>query len=173
MDRSIAGKESIAHDLSAVVYVQRLAVRSSQRAQVHHRGPAIEESVVSAAAGLGVADDLSAVVNALSVTVDPAERAKVGHPGPAVEESMPVQSRVGVRTANDLPFVIDAPCLTYLSPKCAHVGQGVDCGIFMLAFVAAVLSHVPGGNGVFDVLIVEFLPKDWGRQWWRHCWCSG
>ena len=32
----------------------------------------------------------------------------------------------------------------------------------MLAFVAAVLSHVPGGYGVFDVLIVEFLPKDRG-----------
>ena len=27
---------------------------------------------------------------------------------------------------------------------------------------AAVLSHVPGGYGVFDVLIVEFLPKDRG-----------
>ncbi len=35
-------------------------------------------------------------------------------------------------------------------------------GVFMLAFVAAVLSHVPGGYGVFDVLIVEFLPKEHG-----------
>jgi uncharacterized membrane protein YbhN (UPF0104 family) len=35
-------------------------------------------------------------------------------------------------------------------------------GVFMLAFVAAVLSHVPGGYGVFDVLIVEFLPKERG-----------
>ena len=34
--------------------------------------------------------------------------------------------------------------------------------VFMLAFVAAVLSHVPGGYGVFDVLIVEFLPKEHG-----------
>jgi uncharacterized membrane protein YbhN (UPF0104 family) len=35
-------------------------------------------------------------------------------------------------------------------------------GVFMLAFVAAVLSHVPGGYGVFDVLIVAFLPKECG-----------
>ena len=35
-------------------------------------------------------------------------------------------------------------------------------GVFMLAFVAAVLSHTPCGYGVFDVLIVEFLPKDRG-----------
>ena len=35
-------------------------------------------------------------------------------------------------------------------------------GVFMLAFVAAVLSHVPGGYGVFDVLIIEFLPKERG-----------
>ncbi len=35
-------------------------------------------------------------------------------------------------------------------------------GVFMLAFVTAVLSHVPGGYGVFDVLIVEFLPKEHG-----------
>jgi uncharacterized membrane protein YbhN (UPF0104 family) len=35
-------------------------------------------------------------------------------------------------------------------------------GVFMLAFVAAVLSHVPGGYGVFDVLIVAFLPKEGG-----------
>ncbi len=32
-------------------------------------------------------------------------------------------------------------------------------GVFMLAFVVAVLTHVPGGYGVFDVLIIHFLPK--------------
>jgi uncharacterized membrane protein YbhN (UPF0104 family) len=35
-------------------------------------------------------------------------------------------------------------------------------GVFMLAMVAAVLSHVPGGYGVFDVLIVGFLQKEHG-----------
>ena len=30
------------------------------------------------------------------------------------------------------------------------------------AIVAAVVSHVPGGYGVFGVLIVEFLPKEHG-----------
>ena len=33
-------------------------------------------------------------------------------------------------------------------------------GVFMLAFVAAVLTHVPGGYGVFDLLILDFLPKE-------------
>jgi uncharacterized membrane protein YbhN (UPF0104 family) len=32
----------------------------------------------------------------------------------------------------------------------------------MLAFVATVLSHVSGGYGVFDVLIVAFLPREHG-----------
>jgi phosphatidylglycerol lysyltransferase len=35
-------------------------------------------------------------------------------------------------------------------------------GVFMLAFVVAVLSHVPGGYGVFDVLIMHFLPQSQG-----------
>jgi phosphatidylglycerol lysyltransferase len=33
-------------------------------------------------------------------------------------------------------------------------------GVFMLAFVVAVLMHVPGGYGVFDLLIMYFLPKE-------------
>ena len=45
-------------------------------------------------------------------------------------------------------------------------------GVFMLAFVVAVLTHVPGGYGVFDALIVHFLPQEQGRRWWRRCWCS-
>jgi uncharacterized membrane protein YbhN (UPF0104 family) len=32
-------------------------------------------------------------------------------------------------------------------------------GVFMLAFVVAVLTHVPGGYGVFDALIIHFLPQ--------------
>jgi phosphatidylglycerol lysyltransferase len=35
-------------------------------------------------------------------------------------------------------------------------------GVFLLAFVVAVLTHVPGGYGVFDVLIMHFLPKEHG-----------
>jgi len=35
-------------------------------------------------------------------------------------------------------------------------------GIFMLAFVVAVLTHVPGGYGVFDVLVMNFMPQDQG-----------
>ena len=32
-------------------------------------------------------------------------------------------------------------------------------GVFMLAFVAGVLTHVPGGYGVFEAFIMCFLPK--------------
>ena len=32
-------------------------------------------------------------------------------------------------------------------------------GVFMLAFVAGVLSHVPGGYGVFELFILFFLPS--------------
>jgi uncharacterized membrane protein YbhN (UPF0104 family) len=35
-------------------------------------------------------------------------------------------------------------------------------GVFMLAFVVAVLTHVPGGYGVFDALIIHFLPQGHG-----------
>jgi uncharacterized membrane protein YbhN (UPF0104 family) len=35
-------------------------------------------------------------------------------------------------------------------------------GVFMLAFVAAVLSHVPGGYGVFESVFMFFFPKDAG-----------
>jgi phosphatidylglycerol lysyltransferase len=37
-------------------------------------------------------------------------------------------------------------------------------GVFMLAFVVAVLTHVPGGYGVFDGLIVYFLPEEHGAS---------
>jgi phosphatidylglycerol lysyltransferase len=33
-------------------------------------------------------------------------------------------------------------------------------GVFMLAFVVAVVTHVPGGYGVFDGLIIYFLPEE-------------
>jgi uncharacterized membrane protein YbhN (UPF0104 family) len=32
-------------------------------------------------------------------------------------------------------------------------------GVFMLAFVAGVLTHVPGGYGVFEAFIMYFLPS--------------
>jgi phosphatidylglycerol lysyltransferase len=32
-------------------------------------------------------------------------------------------------------------------------------GVFMLAYVAGVLTHVPGGYGVFEAFILYFLPK--------------
>ena len=37
-------------------------------------------------------------------------------------------------------------------------------GVFMLAFVVAVLTHVPGGYGVFDALIIHFLPAEPGAS---------
>jgi hypothetical protein len=58
-------------------------------------------------------------------------------------------------------LLVAAAILYTLLPP-AEGGYVRVLGVFMLAFVAAVLSHVPGGYGVFDVLIVEFLPKDRG-----------
>ncbi len=37
-------------------------------------------------------------------------------------------------------------------------------GVFMLAFVVSVLTHVPGGYGVFDALIIHFLPQEHGAS---------
>ncbi len=37
-------------------------------------------------------------------------------------------------------------------------------GIFMLAFVVAVLTHVPGGYGVFDALVIHFLTDEHGAS---------
>ena len=36
-------------------------------------------------------------------------------------------------------------------------------GVFMLAFVVAILSHVPGGYGVFDGLVFHFLATEQGN----------
>ena len=58
-------------------------------------------------------------------------------------------------------LLVAAAILYTLLPP-AEGGYVRVLGVFMLAFVAAVLSHVPGGYGVFDVLIVEFLPKERG-----------
>jgi phosphatidylglycerol lysyltransferase len=33
-------------------------------------------------------------------------------------------------------------------------------GVFMLAFVVAILTHVPGGYGVFDFTMMQFLPEE-------------
>jgi uncharacterized membrane protein YbhN (UPF0104 family) len=33
-------------------------------------------------------------------------------------------------------------------------------GVFMLAFVVSVLTHVPGGYGVFEAISLRFLPKE-------------
>jgi phosphatidylglycerol lysyltransferase len=37
-------------------------------------------------------------------------------------------------------------------------------GVFMLAFVAGVLTHVPGGYGVFEVFILYFLPDSKAQE---------
>jgi uncharacterized membrane protein YbhN (UPF0104 family) len=33
-------------------------------------------------------------------------------------------------------------------------------GVFMLAFTVSVLTHVPGGYGVFEAIFLQFLPQD-------------
>jgi phosphatidylglycerol lysyltransferase len=35
-------------------------------------------------------------------------------------------------------------------------------GVFMLAFVVSVVTHVPGGYGVFETIFMQFFPKEHG-----------
>jgi uncharacterized membrane protein YbhN (UPF0104 family) len=55
--------------------------------------------------------------------------------------------------------LVAAAVLYSLLPSCDG-GYVRILGVFMLAFVVAVITHVPGGYGVFDVLVVNFLAKE-------------
>ena len=55
-------------------------------------------------------------------------------------------------------FLIASAVLYVLLPSMSGVDMIVVTGVYILAYVAEVLSHVPGGWGVFDVVIVKLLP---------------
>lgn len=57
-------------------------------------------------------------------------------------------------------FLIAAGVLYALLPNMQGVGLVAVTGIYILAYVAEVITHVPGGWGVFDVVILKLLPGD-------------
>jgi uncharacterized membrane protein YbhN (UPF0104 family) len=59
-------------------------------------------------------------------------------------------------------FLIAAGVLYALLPPMPGVDMISVTGVYILAYVAEVLSHVPGGWGVFDVVILKLLPGDSG-----------
>jgi uncharacterized membrane protein YbhN (UPF0104 family) len=58
-------------------------------------------------------------------------------------------------------LLVAAAVMHWLLPPLAG-GYVRVLGAFMLAFVAAVLSHVPGGYGVFESVFLFFFPEEAG-----------
>ena len=57
-------------------------------------------------------------------------------------------------------FFLAAAVLYVLLPKTVDVGFFFLLEVYIFAYVAEVLSHVPGGWGVFDVVIIGLLPPE-------------
>ena len=56
-------------------------------------------------------------------------------------------------------LAISALVLWVLLPRDSHIGLAVFAGAYATAMTAAVVSHVPGGLGVFESLLVLALPS--------------
>jgi uncharacterized membrane protein YbhN (UPF0104 family) len=63
-------------------------------------------------------------------------------------------------TVAAVDFLIAAACFWVLFP--AHLGVGYNeiLGVYLLAIVAGVLTHAPGGAGVFEAVVVGIAPTD-------------
>jgi len=57
-----------------------------------------------------------------------------------------------------LDWALAGSTLYILLPPAAHLSLGDFLGLYLVAQTAALISHVPGGLGVFETLIVLFLP---------------
>jgi len=60
-------------------------------------------------------------------------------------------------------FVIAAGVLYALLPPLPGSGFATVMGVYVLAYVAEVLTHVPGGWGVFELPLIYLLPADRGQ----------
>ncbi len=56
-----------------------------------------------------------------------------------------------------LDFAIGALCMFVLLPSDFEIAYTRFLAIFILAWIAVVLSHVPGGIGVFDLIIIALV----------------
>ena len=57
-----------------------------------------------------------------------------------------------------LDWALAGSTLYVLLPPAAHLSLGEFLALYLVAQTAALISHVPGGLGVFETLIVLFLP---------------
>lgn len=57
-----------------------------------------------------------------------------------------------------LDFLVAAACFWVLFPAHLQVGYSEILGVYLLAIVAGVLTHAPGGAGVFEAVIVATAP---------------
>lgn len=60
-------------------------------------------------------------------------------------------------------FVIAAGVLYVLLPPMAQGDFATVMGVYIMAYVAEVLTHVPGGWGVFELPLIYLLPADRGQ----------
>ncbi len=59
-----------------------------------------------------------------------------------------------------LDLVVAAGCLYVLLPDAVPLSFPQFLGVYLLAVVAVIFTHVPGGVGVFEVVILEFAGTD-------------
>ena len=58
---------------------------------------------------------------------------------------------------SSIDWMLAGTVLFVLLPRSLHVSYGALLGIYLVAQTAAVLSHVPGGVGVFEAIVVALL----------------
>jgi phosphatidylglycerol lysyltransferase len=63
-------------------------------------------------------------------------------------------------TVGALDWVLASVVLYLLLPRFGTIGLGHLLGVFLLAQIAGLVSHVPGGLGVFESLVVLLLQND-------------
>jgi hypothetical protein len=61
-------------------------------------------------------------------------------------------------------LMVAAGCLHVVLPPMDGVTYFTTLGVFMLAFTLSVLTHVPGGYGVFELTTIAFMPHEFRLQ---------
>ncbi|HVS24620.1 MAG TPA: bifunctional lysylphosphatidylglycerol flippase/synthetase MprF [Gammaproteobacteria bacterium] len=56
-------------------------------------------------------------------------------------------------------FALAASVVWVLLPPSAHIGYPAFCGLYAAAVAVGLLSHVPGGLGVFEAMLLLMLPQ--------------
>jgi uncharacterized membrane protein YbhN (UPF0104 family) len=59
-----------------------------------------------------------------------------------------------------IDFLVAAACFWVLFPAHLQIGYTEILGVYLLAIVAGVLTHAPGGAGVFEAVIVATAPTE-------------